>query len=398
MALINENFMKLKQNYLFAEIEKRVNDFKAANPDKSIVKLGIGDVTLPLPAACISAMHRAVDEFADSATFRGYAPYEGYAFLREAIAKADFAARGIAIGADEIYVSDGAKSDTGNIGDILSTANVVAITDPVYPVYMDSNLMSGREIKVIPCVKENGFAPLPPDYHADIIYLCSPNNPTGATLSKAQLKTWVDYALANEAIILFDAAYERFITQPDIPHSIFEIEGAKQCAIEFRSFSKTAGFTGVRCGYTVIPNELAAKSADGSKVALHSLWYRRQGTKYNGTAYIVQRGAEAVYSPEGKQQVDANIRYYLDNAGVIREGLRKAGFSCTGGVNSPYIWLECPSGITSWELFDQLLHRVNVVGTPGAGFGACGEGYFRLTAFGSRENATEAVSRITSAF
>ena len=398
MAFINDNFEKLGKNYLFAEIDKRVMEFKSKNPDRSIVKLGIGDVTLPLAPACIEAMHKAVDDMADAATFRGYAPYEGYAFLREAIVKGDFASRGIDIGADEIYVSDGAKSDTGNIVDIFARSNVAAITDPVYPVYMDSNIISGREIKVLPCHKDNGFAPNIPDFHADIIYLCSPNNPTGASLDRNELKRWVDYALANEAIIMFDAAYERFITREDIPHSIFEIEGAKKCAIEFRSFSKTAGFTGVRCGYTVIPRQLEGKSASGEKLPLGKLWLRRQGTKYNGTAYIVQRGAQAVYSPEGAAQVMKNIAYYHENARIIREGLRKAGFACTGGVDSPYIWLECPNGMDSWQLFDELLGKVGVVGTPGAGFGKCGEGFFRLTAFGSRENASEAVKRIASAF
>ena len=398
MALINENFLKLKQSYLFAEIEKRVNDFKAANPDKNIVKLGIGDVTLPLPAACIAAMHSAVDEMGSCASFRGYAPYEGYSFLTKAIAQGDFVSKGIDIGADEIFVSDGAKSDTGNIGDIFAASNVVAITDPAYPVYIDTSIMSGREIKIIPCDEATGFAPQPPDFHADIIYLCSPNNPTGAALNREELQKWVDYALSNDAVILFDAAYERFITQEGIPHSIYEITGAKKCAIEFRSFSKTAGFTGVRCGYTVIPKGLEAKAADGSKKQLHSLWYRRQGTKYNGTAYIVQRGAEAVYTPEGQSQIMANIGYYLENARVIREGLSAAGFSCSGGVNAPYIWLKCPQGLTSWGFFDELLVRIAVVGTPGAGFGECGEGYLRLTAFGSRENAIEAVKRIKSAF
>jgi len=398
MAFINDNFQKLGKNYLFAEIDKRVTEFKAKNPDRSIVKLGIGDVTLPLAPACIEAMHKAVDEMASDATFRGYAPYEGYAFLREAIVKGDFAPRNVDISADEIYVSDGAKSDTGNIVDIFSRSNIVAITDPVYPVYMDSNVISGREIKVLPCRKENGFAPEIPDFHADIIYLCSPNNPTGSCLDRGQLQKWVDYALDNDAVIMFDAAYERFITSDNIPHSIFEIAGAKKCAIEFRSFSKTAGFTGVRCGYTVIPRELEGKTESGERLPLGKLWLRRQGTKYNGTAYIIQRGAQAVYSPEGEAQVMKNIAYYHENARIIREGLRKAGFSCTGGVDSPYIWLECPNGMDSWQLFDELLTKVGVVGTPGAGFGKCGEGFFRLTAFGSRENASEAVKRISSAF
>jgi LL-diaminopimelate aminotransferase len=394
MAYINENFLRLGKNYLFAEIDKRVTEFKAANPQRSIVKLGIGDVTLPIAPACVEAMKKAADEMGRAETFRGYAPYEGYAFLREAIAKSDFASRGIDIGADEIYVSDGAKSDTGNIVDIFSSSNVVAITDPVYPVYMDSNVISGREVKVIPCLKQNGFAPEIPDFHADIIYLCSPNNPTGAALDRDKLAAWVEYARRNDAVIMFDAAYERFITSAGVPHSIFEIDGAKECAIEFRSFSKTAGFTGVRCGYTIIPKELTAKTGSGEKVPLGKLWIRRQGTKYNGTAYIIQRGAEAVFTPEGTKQVTENIAYYLGNAGIIREGLTKAGFACTGGVDSPYIWLECPKGMGSWQLFDELLNKAGVVGTPGAGFGKCGEGYFRLTAFGSRENTEEAVRRI----
>ncbi|MDP4120594.1 MAG: LL-diaminopimelate aminotransferase, partial [Bacillota bacterium] len=384
--------------YLFADIAKKVEAFKAANPDKQIVKLGIGDVTRPLPQACIEAMHKAVDEMSNVSTFRGYAPDGGYDFLREAIAKNDFQKHGISICADEIFVSDGAKSDTGNIGDIFGANNIVAITDPVYPVYIDTNLMAGREIKMIPCTAATGFAPEPPDFHADIVYLCSPNNPTGSVLTKDQLTAWVNYALENEAVILFDAAYERFITEDGIPHSIFEIPNAEKCAIEFRSFSKTAGFTGVRCGYTVIPKALEAKSVNGKKESLHSLWNRRQGTKFNGTAYIIQRAAEAVFSLEGEKQTRANIEYYLENARIIREALSKAGFTCFGGVNAPYIWLQCPNGMGSWELFDELINKVAVVGTPGAGFGANGEGYFRLTAFGSREDALEAVKRIQSVF
>ena len=398
MATINENFRKLTQNYLFAEIDRRVAEFRKKNPDRPVVKLGIGDVTLPLPSACIEAMHRAVDEMGDAATFQGYPPNGGYDFLRRAIAKSDFADKGIPVDADEIIVSDGAKSDTGNIGDIFSTADVVAITDPVYPVYQDTNVMAGRKIRVIPCGAETGFLPVPPDFHADLIYLCSPNNPTGSAMGRALLEKWVAYAQAHEAVILFDAAYERFISQPGIPHSIFEIPGARECAIEFRSFSKTAGFTGVRCGYTIIPRGLTAKAADGSRVSLRDLWMRREGTKYNGTAYIVQRGAEAVFTPEGQRQVDAHIAYYLENARLIREGLTAAGFSCSGGVNAPYIWMKCPAGYTSWQFFDELLQKVAVVGTPGAGFGTQGEGYFRLTAFGSRENTKEAIERIKSAF
>ena len=398
MALINENYLKLKQSYLFSEIARKVEVFKAASPQKSIVRLGIGDVTLPLPKACIEAMHSAVDEMADAKTFRGYAPDGGYSFLREAISKSDFISNGIEISADEIFISDGAKSDTGNIGDIFATGNIVAISDPVYPVYIDTNVMAGREIKIVPCDEKNGFEPLPPDFHADIIYLCSPNNPTGAVISKAGLTKWVEYALANEAVILFDAAYERFIKEDNVPHSIYEIDGAKSCAIEFRSFSKTAGFTGVRCGFTIIPKELEAKAIDGTKTSLNALWYRRQGTKFNGTSYIIQRGAEAVYSAEGQAQIMANIDYYLENARIIREGLQSAGFSCSGGVNAPYIWLKCPQGFTSWGFFDELLSRCAVVGTPGAGFGEKGEGYFRLTAFGSREDTIEALQRIKNVF
>jgi LL-diaminopimelate aminotransferase len=398
MATINENFLNLKQNYLFSDIANKVDVFKAANPDKKIVKLGIGDVTRPLPQVCIDAMHEAVNDFASESTFKGYGPYEGYAFLRNAIAEGDFKARGIDIGADEIFVSDGAKSDTGNFGDILDNGNIVAITDPVYPVYLDTNIMSGRQIKFIPCTEENGFAPLPPDFHADIIYLCSPNNPTGAVLSRSQLKSWVDYALRNKAVILFDAAYERFISEDDVPHSIFELEGAKDCAVEFRSFSKTAGFTGVRCGFTIIPRDLCVNTKNGEKANLHDLWLRRQATKFNGASYIVQRGAAAIYTPNGRAQVAKLIGYYMENAKIILNGLTQAGFSCSGGVNAPYIWLKCPQGITSWKLFDDLLNRLAVVGTPGAGFGSNGEGYFRLTAFGNKEDTIEAVERIKNAY
>lgn len=398
MAAINENFRRLTQNYLFAEIDRRVTEFRQANPDSPVVKLGIGDVTLPLPEACIKAMHKAVDEMGNIATFQGYPPNGGYDFLKKAIAQSDFADKGIPIAADEIIISDGAKSDTGNIGDIFSTQDVVAITDPVYPVYCDTTVMAGREMHVIPCGAETGFVPEPPDFHADLVYLCSPNNPTGSAMNRELLEKWVAYARANETVILFDAAYERFISEPGIPHSIFEIPGARECAIEFRSFSKTAGFTGVRCGYTIIPRDLTAKAADGSRVSLHDLWMRRQGTRYNGTAYIVQRGAEAVFTPAGQRQVMEHIGYYRENARIIREGLTAAGFECFGGVNAPYIWMKCPAGYTSWQFFDELLRRVAVVGTPGAGFGKQGEGYFRLTSFGSRENTKEAVARIKSAF
>jgi LL-diaminopimelate aminotransferase len=398
MAFINENFLNLKQNYLFSDIAKRVEAFKAANPDKKIIRLGIGDVTRPLPQVCVDAMHDAVNDFTSEATFKGYRSDEGYEFLRDAISEGDFKVRGIDISIGEIFVSDGAKSDTGNIGDIFDNGNIIAITDPVYPVYLDTNIMAGREIKFIPCTEQNGFAPLPPNFHSDIIYLCSPNNPTGSVLNRSQLKVWVDYALEHEAVILFDAAYERFISEDDIPHSIFEIEGAKKCAIEFRSFSKTAGFTGVRCGYTVVPHELFAKTRSGEKLSLNSLWNRRQATKFNGASYIVQRGAAAIYTPEGRAQVTKLINYYMENARIILNGLSQAGFSCSGGVNAPYIWLKCPQGITSWGLFDELLNRSAVAGTPGAGFGSNGEGYFRLTAFGNKEDTIEAVKRIQNAF
>lgn len=398
MAYVNENFFKLKQNYLFSEVAKRADAFKAANPDKKVISLGIGDVTLPLPQACIEAMHKAVDDMSKAETFKGYGPYRGYDFLCSEIAKNDYAARGVDISTEEIFVSDGAKSDTGNIGDIFSKDNIVAITDPVYPVYMDTNIMEGRRIEIIPCGEQSDFAPLPPDFHADMIYLCSPNNPTGSIIKKDLLKAWVDYALEHEAIILYDAAYERFITEADVPHSIFEIEGAKNCAIEFRSFSKTAGFTGTRCGYTVIPKGLSAKTSDGQKADLNAMWYRRQSTKYNGTSYIIQRGAVAIYTPAGQSQIMEAIGYYLENAKIIRDGLASAGFKCSGGINAPYIWVKCPDGMSSWEFFDKLLNGSAVVGTPGAGFGDMGEGYFRLTSFGSREDTIEAVTRIKDAF
>ena len=405
MALVNENFLKLPGSYLFSDIAKKVNAFKAAHPDAKLIRLGIGDVTRPLPPACIEAMHRAVDELAHAETFRGYGPEQGYDFLIEAIIANDFAPRGITLKPSEVFVSDGAKSDTGNIGDILQQGNSVAVTDPVYPVYVDSNVMSGRagdlqedgrwnHITYLPCTAENNFIPQLPDKRVDIVYLCYPNNPTGTTLTKEELKQWVDYALANDTLIMFDAAYEAFIRENNVPHSIYEIEGAKQCAIEFRSFSKTAGFTGVRCGYTVVPEEVMARTADGKHVQLNKLWNRRQCTKFNGTSYVTQRAAEAIYTPEGKQQVKATIDYYLENARIMREGFQQAGFQVFGGVNSPYLWLKTPQGCTSWQFFDRLLNDVHVVGTPGAGFGPSGEGYLRLTAFGQREDCIEAMKRI----
>ncbi len=393
MANMNPFYQNLKDNYLFATIKQRVSAFSEANPDKDLISLGIGDVTRPLAPAVVEAMHRAVDEMGCAEGFHGYGPDPGYAFLREAIAAGDYAARGVEIGTDEIFISDGAKSDVGNIGDIFDRDNVVLITDPVYPVYFDSNVMAGRTVRFVPLHEANGFCPVPPDFHADMIYLCSPNNPTGAAMDRDSLQAWVDYARRHDAVILFDSAYEAFITEPDIPHSIYEIEGAKQCAIEFRSFSKTAGFTGTRCAYTVVPKQLCRNG-----VSLNGYWARRQATKFNGVSYIVQRGAQAVYSEAGQAQTRETIAYYQENAKIIREGLAAAGFTAYGGVNAPYIWLKCPDGLKSWDLFDLLINRVYVVGTPGQGFGEQGEGYFRLTAFGTRENTCKAVERIKSLF
>lgn len=403
MAFINDNFLKLPGSYLFSEIARRVEAFKASHPGVKLIRLGIGDVTRPLPPACIEAMHKAVDEMAYADTFRGYGPEQGYEFLRRAIVENDYA--GLGIDASEVFVSDGAKSDTGNFGDILSQANTVGVTDPIYPVYIDSNVMGGRagtlaadghwsDVCYLPCTADNGFAPQIPDRRLDVVYLCYPNNPMGTTLTRSQLAEWVDYALANDTLLLFDAAYEAFITEPDVPHSIYEIEGARRCAVEFRSYSKTAGFTGVRCGFTVVPKDLTVKAADGSRVALNAVWNRRQCTKFNGTSYITQRAAEAIYTPEGKAQVRATIDYYLRNASTMLNGLRAVGLEAYGGVNSPYIWLKTPAGVTSWEFFDKLLNEANVVGTPGAGFGPAGEGYLRLTAFGTYEDCLEAMDRI----
>ncbi|MDR0894245.1 MAG: LL-diaminopimelate aminotransferase [Prevotellaceae bacterium] len=405
MITVNENFLKLPGSYLFSDIAKKVNTFKEANPDKEIIRLGIGDVTRPLAPACIEAMHRAVNDLTDTRTFHGYGPEQGYLFLTEAIVKNDFLPRGVQLSTDEVFVSDGAKSDTGNIGDILHRDNIVAVTDPVYPVYIDSNVMGGRagalgadgrwtNLVYLPCTADNNFVPQLPEKRVDMIYLCYPNNPTGTTLTKAQLKVWVDYALENDALILFDAAYEAFIEEEDVPHSIYEIEGARQCAIEFRSFSKTAGFTGVRCGYTVVPKEVTAATPTGERIGLNALWNRRQCTKFNGASYITQRGAEAVYSPEGKMQVRQTIDYYKNNARTMKQGLEAAGLKVYGAVNSPYIWLQTPDGLNSWQFFDKLLHEVYVVGTPGAGFGPSGEGYLRLTAFGTHEDCMEAMKRI----
>lgn len=384
---INACYNNVKESYLFSDIARRVAAFTEKNPNQKIIRLGIGDVTRPLAPAVLEAMHRAVDEQGTFEGFRGYGPEQGYAFLREAIAEHDYKARGVNIAPDEIFVSDGAKSDVGNIGDIFSTANIVAITDPVYPVYLDTNIMAGRDIRFLPSVAENGFAPVPPDFHVDMVYLCAPNNPTGSVLSREKLAAWVAYANREGAVILFDSAYEAFISEENIPHSIYEIPGAETCAIEFRSFSKTAGFTGTRCAYTVVPKALMC-----GDVSLNRMWLRRQTTKFNGVPYIIQRGAAAVYSPEGQAQIRETIAYYMENARIIREGVERAGMTAFGGVNAPYIWLQCPG--KSWDFFDLLLERANVVGTPGAGFGENGEGYFRLTAFGTRENTIEAIERI----
>ncbi|MCM1244758.1 MAG: LL-diaminopimelate aminotransferase [Roseburia sp.] len=401
MYKINDNYLKLPGSYLFSTIAKKVNAYTEANPDKKVIRLGIGDVTLPLAPAVIKALHSAVDEMADAATFKGYAPDLGYEFLRSAIVENDYKARGVEIAIDEIFVSDGAKSDSGNIGDIFAKNNKIAVCDPVYPVYVDTNAMAGRtgeylkekecwsDVIYMPCTAENNFVPQIPSETPDLIYICCPNNPTGTTLNKEQLQKWVDFALTKGAVIIYDAAYEAYISEEDVPHTIYECEGAKKCAIEMRSFSKNAGFTGTRLGFTVIPKEL---TCDG--VSLNSLWARRHGTKFNGAPYIIQRAGEAVYSEEGKRQTKEQIAYYMNNAKLIREGLSDAGYTIFGGVNAPYIWLKTPEGMTSWDFFDYLLEERNIVGTPGSGFGPSGEGYFRLTAFGSLENTKEAMERI----
>lgn len=404
MATINDNYLKLPGSYLFAEIARRVAAYKEAHPEADIIRLGIGDVTQPLPQVCIEAMHKAVDDQSKAETFHGYGPEQGYSFLTEAIIKNNYTDRGIEIAPDEIFVSDGSKSDCGNIQEIFGLTNKVAITDPVYPVYLDTNVMAGRTgtlqddghfagVTYLPCTAENNFAPELPKEKVDMIYLCCPNNPTGTTLSREELTKWVNYAKENESVILFDAAYAAYITEDDVPRSIYEIPGAKDVAIEFRSFSKTAGFTGTRCGYTIIPKTVKGRAADGSLVPFNKLWNRRHTTKFNGTAYIVQRGAAAIYTEEGKKQVKELVSYYMENARIIREGLKAAGLTAFGGVNAPYIWLKTPNNMSSWDFFDKLLHEANIVGTPGTGFGPCGEGYFRLTAFGSRENTQRAVAR-----
>jgi len=409
MATLNDNYLKLKAGYLFPEIARRVNAFAEANPDAKIIRLGIGDVTEPLPAACRNAMVQAVEDMGNRATFKGYGPEQGYAWLREKIAAHDFQARGCEISADEIFISDGSKCDTGNILDIFGDDNIIAVTDPVYPVYVDTNVMAGHTgdanekgeyagLVYIPITAENNFTAAIPTQKVDLIYLCFPNNPTGATATKEHLTAWVEYAKANGSIILYDAAYEAFISDPNLPRSIYEIPGAKDCAIEFRSFSKTAGFTGTRCAFTVVPKTLTAKAKDGSDVELWKLWNRRQATKFNGVSYIIQRAAEAVYSEAGKAQVKALIQFYMENAKIIRQQLTAAGLTVYGGENAPYVWVKTPQGLSSWDFFDKLLQTCNVVGTPGSGFGAAGEGYFRISAFNSRENVEEAMRRITEKF
>ncbi|MCD8221929.1 MAG: LL-diaminopimelate aminotransferase [Clostridiales bacterium] len=393
MPKLNENYQNLKESYLFSEIAHRVADYTAKNPDKKVIRLGIGDVTLPLGSLAIQGLHEGVDAMASSETFKGYGPEQGYAFLREAIS--DYYARnGVSVNAEDIFISDGAKSDTGNISELFAADNVILIPDPVYPVYVDSNIMNGKKVSYIDANADNNFLPLPdPSVHADIIYICSPNNPTGAAYNKEQLKIWVDYALANNAVILYDAAYECFISDPEIPHSIYAIEGAKKCAIEFCSLSKTAGFTGTRCGYTVVPKDLVFMASNGQEMSLHAMWNRRQSTKFNGTSYIVQKGAAAVFTEDGMRQCHENISYYKENARIIAETLTRKNIRFFGGVNSPYIWLECPNGMESWAFFDYLLNEIQVVGTPGAGFGENGRNFFRLTSFGNRENTIEAMER-----
>jgi LL-diaminopimelate aminotransferase len=402
---INEHYLTLKPTYLFSEIARRVKTFAAAHPDAGLIRLGIGDVTLPLAPTVVRAMHEAVDEMARADTFRGYGPETGYEFLTELIAAHDYGARGVRVATDEIFVSDGAKSDTGNIQEIFSADARVALVDPVYPAYVDTNAMAGRagtigadgryaRLLYLPATAENGFRPALPDRPVDLLYLCYPNNPTGATLPRDVLRTWVDWARRHQAVILYDAAYEAYIRDPDVPHSIFEIEGARECAIEFRSFSKTAGFTGTRCAFTVVPKELQGRTARGEPSSLHALWFRRQSTKFNGVPYVVQRGAAASYTDAGRKEVRTAVDFYMENARIIRDGLRAAGFQVYGGENAPYIWVKTPPGLDSWALFDRLLTEAHVVGTPGVGFGPSGEGYFRFTAFGRRDQTEEAVERI----
>lgn len=405
MFKVNDNFTKLPASYLFSQVAAKISTFLAENPGVEVIRMGIGDVTRPVCQAAIDAMHKAVDDEASSATFHGYGPEQGYAFLRDKIAEYDYNRRGINVAADEIFISDGAKSDTGNIGDILSPTDKVAVTDPVYPVYVDTNVMAGRaghllpdghwsNIVYLPCTAANGFVPALPAERPDVIYLCYPNNPTGTVLTRAQLEAWVDYARANGCLILFDSAYEAYVTQSDVPRSIYEIEGAREVAIEFRSYSKTAGFTGLRLGYTVVPKELYGMADDGTKVQLHALWLRRQSTKFNGASYVVQRGAEALYTDEGRRQVKETVEYYMRNSRLLLEGVRSAGLTAVGGENSPYVWIKTPDGMDSWQFFDRMLSDLHIAGTPGVGFGPSGEGYFRLTAFNTYENTLKAVERI----
>ncbi|MDE7388022.1 MAG: LL-diaminopimelate aminotransferase [Muribaculaceae bacterium] len=403
MIKVNDNFCKLPGSYLFSEVARKIAAFQSSHPDARVIRMGIGDVTRPICQAAVEALHRAADEQGSGETFHGYGPEQGYTFLTEKIAQIDYASRGIDIQPDEIFISDGAKSDTGNIGDILSTECRVAVTDPVYPVYVDTNVMAGRagdcvdgrwnRLEYLPCTADNDFVPALPTGNPDVIYLCYPNNPTGTTLTRTELARWVDYALAHNALILFDAAYEAFVTEPDVPRSIYEIEGARRVAIEFRSFSKTAGFTGLRCGYTVIPRELMGVASDGREVSLRSLWLRRQTTKFNGASYPVQRAAEAIYSLAGQAQIRESVDYYLRNAALLRRGLTDAGLQVWGGVNSPYIWVKTPGGCGSWEFFDRMLRECHVVCTPGVGFGPSGEGYVRLTAFNTLQATEIAVDR-----
>ena len=396
MATINHCFLNVKESYLFSDIAKRVAAFQQAHPEREVIRLGIGDVTRPLAPAIVDALRTASEEMGAAETFRGYGPEQGYGFLKKSIIEQDYAARGVVLEEDEIFVRDGAKSDCGNFGDILGTDNIVAISEPAYPVYIDTNIMAGREVRLIPCSYETGFLPVPPDYKADIVCLCSPNNPTGAVMTHQQLKAWVDYANNYHSILIFDSAYEAFIQDPTLPKTIYEVEGAKTCAIEIRSFSKTAGFTGVRCGYTVVPKALTATDMDGSEIPLNRLWNRRQTTRFNGASCIAQAGANAYYTKAGHAQCMENVAYYLENARVIQSALNELGIRTTGGENAPYVWMECPDGMTSWEFFDYLLENAGVVGTPGSGFGAAGEGWFRLTAFGNAENTKKAVERIVA--
>ena len=409
MAQINDNFLKLTAGYLFPEIGRRVREYIASNPDAPIIKLGIGDVTEPLAPAIIAAMHAAVDEMADRETFRGYGPEQGYPFLRDAISENDYRARGVDVSSDEIFVSDGSKCDSGNILDIFGSGNKIAVLDPVYPVYVDTNVMAGNTgaaddagryggLVYLPVLEEHDFQPQLPEESVDLIYLCYPNNPTGTVATRELLEKWVAYALKNDAIILYDAAYEAFVQDESIPRSIFEIEGAKDCAIEFRSFSKTAGFTGTRCAFTVVPKGLKGKDSNGNPVEVHPLWNRRHCTKFNGVSYPIQKAAAATYSEEGRQQVNGLIAFYMENAKILREQLSECGMTVFGGEHAPYVWIKTPEGKTSWEFFDQLLDECHIVGTPGSGFGACGEGYFRLSAFNSRENIDAAVARIRKAY